>query len=65
MSDDWITTAEAAKISGYHPEHIRRLMRQHRIAGRKFGIVWQVYRQSLVSYMDEIKGKGERRGPKK
>ena len=22
--DDWITTQEAAELSGYHPEHLRR-----------------------------------------
>ena len=26
MAQDWITTAEAAQISGYHRDHIRRLI---------------------------------------
>ncbi len=64
MSDDWITTEEAAEISGYHPESIRALTRQGRIKGRKFLIVWQVSRSSLLAYLREQGKRGEKRGPK-
>jgi excisionase family DNA binding protein len=64
MAEDWITTAEAAKISGYHQEHLRRLLKQNKIEGRKFGIVWQVSQRSLQKYLDRMAKLGKRRGPK-
>jgi excisionase family DNA binding protein len=64
MSEEWITTTEAVEISSYHAEHIRRLIRQGRVAGKKFGNTWQVHKASLELYMDMMKEKGERRGPK-
>ena len=64
-ADVWITTTEAAEISGYHPEHIRRLIRQQKIAARKFGIVWQVNRNSIIRYLKKAKASSDGRwGPK-
>jgi excisionase family DNA binding protein len=51
MPEDWITTSEAAALSGYHPEYLRFLIRNSRIAGRKFGTIWQVSRKSLLQYL--------------
>jgi excisionase family DNA binding protein len=48
--DEWLTVNEAAELSGYHPEHIRRLIRQGEIAAKKFSIVWMVSRNSLLEY---------------
>jgi excisionase family DNA binding protein len=64
MKKIWITTAEASELSGYHPDHVRRLIRSGEIKAQKFGIVWQVSRASLLSYLHEMEGKGGRRGPK-
>ncbi len=64
MSEDWITTTEAAENSGYHPEYVRRLLKEERVKGKKFGTVWQVSRASLRDYLLDMKKKGERRGPK-
>ena len=61
MSEDWITTTEAAEISGYHPEYVRRLVRNDQIRARKFGVVWQVDRKSLSNYMENGKKTGDRR----
>ncbi|MFN2304518.1 MAG: helix-turn-helix domain-containing protein [Anaerolineales bacterium] len=60
----WITTKEAAEIGGYREERIRELLRAGRIAGQKFGPIWQVDEQSLRSYMKEMELRGERRGRK-
>lgn len=50
---DLITVAEAAAKTGYTIQHIARLLRNGRIAGRKIGPVWvttieavEVYRSS-------------------
>jgi len=64
MADDWITTAEAASLSGYHPERVRELMREGKVFGQKFGLTWQVDRVSLLAYLEEMEKKGDRRGPK-
>ena len=61
MSEVWITTTEAAEISGYHPEYVRRLVRNDRIRARKFGVIWQVDRRSLRKYINKGKETGDRR----
>ena len=64
MSEDWITTTEAAEISGYHPVHIRRLLLENKIIGKKWGTQWQVSRISLEDYLKKVGSKGRKRGPK-
>ena len=65
MVEEWLTTAEAAELTGYHPEHLRELVREGKIDGRKFGIVWQISKQSLADYLEAAKLAGDkRRGPK-
>ena len=48
--EEWLTVNEAAELSGYHPEHIRRLIRPGAIMAKKFSIVWMVSRESLLEY---------------
>lgn len=62
---DWITTAEAARVSKYHPEHIRRLIKSNKIMAKKFGEVWQIDRRSLLAYIKATEKQGKKRGPKK
>ena len=64
MTNQWITTSEAAKISNYHPETIRELVREGKVEGQKFGPVWQVSKQSLLEYLSNAEKLGKRRGPK-
>ncbi len=64
MTDDWITTQEAVKLSGYHQEHLRAMIRQGRIKARKYFVIWQVSRTSLLAYLGEQGKKGEKRGRK-
>ena len=44
---DYVTSEDAAEISGYHVNYIRRLLRQGKLKGRKFGNVWFIERASL------------------
>ena len=62
--DDWITTEEAADIAGYHPNHVRRLMRRGVIRGKKFNTAWMISKESLLAYLEKAKQSGEKRGPK-
>ncbi len=64
MADDWITTAEASELSGYNPEYIREMIRQGRIKGRKYFVIWQVSRSSMLAYLEEQEKRGEKRGRK-
>ncbi len=64
MADDWITTREAVELSGYNVVHIRALIRQGRIKARKYFVIWQVSRSSLMAYLREQQAKGEKRGRK-
>lgn len=64
-NEDWITTQEAAKLTGYDREYIRRLVRSNKVEARKFGTIWQVSQKSLTSYLqDSEKSSDGRRGPK-
>ena len=61
---EWLTVNEAAKLSGYNPEHIRRLIRDSEIKARKFSIVWMVNRESLLGYVKRAQAWGKKRGRK-
>jgi excisionase family DNA binding protein len=66
MAIEWVTTLEAAELSGYHPERIRELIRDRRIVAIKKGNAWWVDRASLVAYVKAAKQMGDRRhGPKR
>ncbi len=62
--EDWLTTYEAADISGYELDYIRKLIRAQKLLGRKWGQSWQVSRQSLTEFIDEREKQGEKRGRK-
>ena len=65
MNDDWITVQEAAEISGYHAEYVRTLIRGGKIKAQKFGPVWAVSKEVLLSYVDRArKIQDGRHGPK-
>lgn len=64
MPSEWITIAEAARLSGYHKDTLRKLASQGRIKGRKFVTVWQINRASLQSYLKRVEMMGEKRGRK-
>lgn len=63
-NDEWMTVNEAAKITGYNEEHITRLIREGKIKAKKFSIVWQVSRASLLAYLTRTEKLGNKRGPK-
>lgn len=49
---EWLTTQEAAELSGYNVQHIRKLVRDNRIEGKKWRRDWMVNRISLVNYLE-------------
>lgn len=64
MAENWITTQEASELSGYRSDYLRTLIRQGLIRGRKYFVIWQVERKSLVAYLQGQEARGEKRGPK-
>ena len=61
MPDEWLSVNDAAKLSGYHPEYIRRLVRDGEIDAKKFSIVWQVRTKSLLDYLEIAESKDDKR----
>jgi excisionase family DNA binding protein len=59
MAEEWLTTAEAAELSGYHSEHLRELVREGKIDARKFGPVWAISRSSFMAYVEAASREGE------
>ena len=60
--EEWLTTFEAAHISGYELDYIRKLIRAKKVLGRKWGQSWQVNRKSLSQFMDQRENEGQKRG---
>ncbi len=61
---DWITTKQAAELTGYHAKHVRRLILTGKVKAQKFGPTWQVDRRTLLAYVKAAHKLGEKRGPK-
>jgi excisionase family DNA binding protein len=65
-NEDWITTAEAVRLSGYSSQYIRRLIRTGKIDARKFGPIWQVKKSALLTYLQQAeRSDDKRRGPRR
>jgi excisionase family DNA binding protein len=64
MAQDWITTRQAAEISGYSMKHVRRLITSGKVTGQRFGRDWQISQASLLAYIRKAEKSGAKRGPK-
>jgi excisionase family DNA binding protein len=63
--DEWLTVQEAAKLTSYHAEYLRLLIREGKISARKFGPVWAIYKSSLLTYLKIAeKSLDKRHGPR-
>ncbi len=63
--EEWLTTEEAAELSGYHVNYIRKLLQTGKLTGRKWGQAWQVSRKSLIDYLATAENQPDKRwGPK-
>ena len=60
-ADGWITTTEAAEITGYSIAYMRQLANRGRIEARKVGRDWLIERTSLLEFKLEM----DRLGPSK
>jgi excisionase family DNA binding protein len=63
--DEWLTVQDAAKLSGYHAEYVRLLIREGKLMAKKFGPLWAVSKFSLLAYLDIAQNSDDGRlGPK-
>jgi excisionase family DNA binding protein len=61
---EWITTPEAARLSGYHVNYLRQIIRQGKIKAEKKGRDWWVNQDSLMEYLNEAQTiQDKRHGP--
>jgi hypothetical protein len=66
MNSLGLTVNEASQESGYHPEHIRRLLRSKAIRGRKVGLMYFINSESLRRYVRKARSANDRRfGPRR
>ena len=56
--NDWITTQQAASLTGYSQLHIRRLAASEAIKAFKRGRDWFIGRESLLAYKRKMNGLG-------
>ena len=61
MAEEWLTTAEAAELSGYHENYIRRVVRAGKVKAQKFGPTWQISRESLLEYLEVASKSSDKR----
>jgi hypothetical protein len=59
--NDWLTVLEAAEISGYNAEYLRRLIRNRKIKDRKISFIYQINRKSLLGYLRKAENKTDKR----
>ena len=64
MTETWLTTQQAADLTGYHRDHVRRLILAGKIKAQKWGRDWQVDQVDLLAYVDRTEKLGAKRGPK-
>ena len=57
--DNWLTVREAAKLLGYHPNHLRRLLRKGAVSGRKQrNRHWAISRREVERLKDQQTERG-------
>ncbi len=61
LMTDYVTTDEAAKVSGYHPDYVRRLARQQKIAAQLKGGQYWIDVDSLRAYLARAAELGNQR----
>jgi len=63
--DEWLTVQEAAKLTNYHAEYLRLLIREKKINAKKFGPIWAIDKSSLLTYLKIAeKSSDKRHGPR-
>lgn len=59
--NEWLSTRDAAKLTGYVVEYIRQLAREGKIVSKKYGQAVVVSRDSLLEYKEKQEEEREER----
>jgi excisionase family DNA binding protein len=63
---NWLTIEQAAAVSGYHPNYIRRLAKRGVFIGVKVGQLWLIEPERLRAYVAQMERDGDpRTGPRR
>ena len=63
--NQWLTTSEAAELTGYNKSYLRRLLRKGHIEGVKRGRDWLLSRQSVLEHKRRMDALGtQKHSPK-
>ena len=54
-----LTVKEAAEVLGYHPDHVRRMLRAGTVQGERVGPLWLIDRQEMER-IKSLQGPGGR-----
>jgi hypothetical protein len=57
---EMLTCLEAARLTGYSPDHISLMLRQKKLRGEKRGRDWQLDAKSLYEHVQENPGPGRK-----
>jgi excisionase family DNA binding protein len=55
---EWITTAEAAELTGYTSSYLRKAISRGRLQGLKRGGAWFMRKEQVLNYLEEMKQLG-------
>jgi excisionase family DNA binding protein len=58
---EWITTQEAAELTGYSSSYIRKAIHRGRIPAEKFGRDWMLKRSDVLAYAEKMEELGPRK----
>jgi excisionase family DNA binding protein len=62
---EWLSVKEAAELSGYHANYIRKLIRKNQIEAEKKGPMWWIDKDSLRAYLEAAQSHDDKRyGPR-
>ena len=55
---EWITTREAAELTGYSMGYVRNAIHRGRLPAEKFGRDWMLKRSEVLAYAEKMKALG-------
>ena len=56
--DQWITTTEAAELTGYTPDYFRKAIKRERLTGKKRGRDWFLSKAEVLAYAERMQKLG-------
>jgi excisionase family DNA binding protein len=61
---DYVSVREAAELLDYHPESVRRLIRNGKLEAEQKSNAWWIFRDSVEAYREALRSKPKRGRPK-